>query len=279
MSETSGTEQAVAQHYTHGTLERAVLDALRAAGKDPDRLEPADLAPVDEFHIGGRQATIDLARELGVTPGMHLLDVGAGLGGASRYFAHALGCTVTGIDLTEEFVQVAQALSARAGLAGRVSYRQGSALALPFPAEAFDGAYMLHVGMNIADKATLFAQVRKVLKARGFFGVYDVMRETDGPLAYPMPWATTAETSFVESSGTYVRLLGAAGFEVVAQRSRREVALAFFHELRARVAQAGAPPLGLHIVMGSTTPQKIANMVSALEAGLISPTEIVCHAN
>lgn len=275
MSETPRTEQAVAQHYTHGTLERAVLDALRAAGKDPDRLEPADLAPVDEFHIGGRQATMDLARELGVTPGMRLLDVGAGLGGASRYFAHALGCTVTGIDLTEEFVQVARALSARTGLAGQVSYQQGSALALPFPAGAFDGAYMLHVGMNIADKAALFAQVRNVVKPRGFFGVYDVMRETDGPLAYPMPWATTAETSFVESSGTYVRLLRAAGFEVVAQRSRREAALAFFRELRARVAQTG--PLGLHIVMGSTTPQKIANMVSALEAGLISPTEIICR--
>lgn len=277
MSEIPRTEQAVAQHYTHGTLERAVLEALRAAGKDPDRLEPDDLAPVDEFHIGGRQATIDLARELGVTRGMHLLDVGAGIGGASRYFAHALGCTVTGIDLTEEFVQVARALSGRTGLAGQVSYHHGSALALPFPAAAFDGAYMLHVGMNIADKAALFAQVRRVLKPRGFFGVYDVMREADGPLAYPMPWATTAETSFVEPSGTYVRLLRAAGFEVVAQHSRREAALTFFREVRARVAQTGAPPLGLHIIMGPTAPQKIANMVSALEAGLISPTQIVCR--
>ena len=79
----------MAQHYTHGGLERAVLDALRAAGKDPDRLEPGDLAPVDEFHIGGRQATIDFAGELRVTRGMHLLDIGSGLGGASRYFAHA----------------------------------------------------------------------------------------------------------------------------------------------------------------------------------------------
>ena len=127
MTDGRSAEQAVAQHYTHGALERAVLDALRATGKDPDRLEPADLAPVDEFHIGGRQATMDLAAALHVAPGMHLLDIGSGLGGASRYFAHALGCAVTGIDLTEEFVQVAQALSVRTGLAGRVSYRQGSA--------------------------------------------------------------------------------------------------------------------------------------------------------
>jgi SAM-dependent methyltransferase len=270
-----GTEQAVAQHYTRGGLERAVLDALRAAGKDPDQLEPADLAPVDEFHIGGHQATMNLAAELHVAPGMHLLDIGSGLGGASRYFAHALGCTVTGIDLTEEFVQVAEALSARTGLAGRVSYRQGSALALPFSAGAFDAAYMLHVGMNIADKATLLAGVRRVLKPRGLFGIYDVMREREGALTYPVPWATSAETDFVESSDTYARLLADAGFEVRAPRSRREEAIAFFRELRARVAQAGSPPLGLHIVMGPTTPQKIANMVTALEAGLLSPTEII----
>ena len=279
MTDGRKAEPAVAQHYTHGALERAVLDALRAAGKDPDRLEPADLAPVDEFHIGGRQATMDLASQLHVAPGMQLLDIGSGLGGASRYFAHALGCTVTGIDLTEEFVQVAQALSVRTGLAGRVSYRQGSALALPFSACAFDAAYMLHVGMNIADKAALFAEVRRVLKPRGFFGVYDVMREREGSLAYPVPWATTAETDFLEPSATYARLLAAAGFEVLAQRSRREFAVAFFRELRARIAQAGAPPLGLHILMGPTTPQKIANMVSPLEAGLISPTEIVCRAS
>jgi SAM-dependent methyltransferase len=149
---------------------------------------------------------------------------------------------------------------------------------LPFPAGTFDGAYMLHVGMNIADKAALFAQVRQALKPRGVFGVYDVMREGEGALAYPVPWAAGSETSFVESSATYARLLTAAGFEVLAQRSRRDFAITFFRELRARIAQSGAPPLGLHLLMGATTPQKIANMVSALEAGLISPTEIICRA-
>jgi cyclopropane fatty-acyl-phospholipid synthase-like methyltransferase len=218
---------------------------------------------------------MDLAAELHVAPGMQVLDIGSGLGGPSRYFADALGCTVTGIDLTEEFVQVAQALSARTGLAGRVSYRQGSALALPFAAGAFDAAYLIHVGMNIADKAMLFAGVHRVLKPRARFAIYDVMREREGSLTYPVPWATSAETDFVESSATYARLLTAAGFEVRAPRSRREEAIAFFRELRARIAQTGPPPLGLHIVMGPTTPQKLANMVTALEAGLISPTELV----
>lgn len=105
-----------------------------------------------------------MAEQLAIGTGSHLLDVGCGLGGASRYFAQERGCRVTGIDLTEDYVRVAHLLAARVGLSDRVSYRQGSALALPFEPQSFDGAYMLHVGMNIRDKAALFAEVRRVLR-------------------------------------------------------------------------------------------------------------------
>src|SRR5262249_14195136 len=85
-------EQSVARHYTHGSLEPAILEALAASDKDLDRLAPSDLAPVDEFHIGGRQATADLAAQIDFGAGLHLLDIGCGLGGASRYFAPRRGC-------------------------------------------------------------------------------------------------------------------------------------------------------------------------------------------
>jgi ubiquinone/menaquinone biosynthesis C-methylase UbiE len=273
---TTSIEQSVARHYGLAGLERAILDALIASGKDVERLEPADLAPVDEFHIGGRQATIDFAPHLALAAGMHLLDVGSGLGGASRYFAHAHGCRVTGIDLTPEYVALAERLARRVGLDGKVAYRQGSALELPFEDGAFDGATMLHVGMNIADKARLVAEVRRVLRPGGVFGIYDVMREADGPLSYPVPWAASAATSWVDSAATYRRLLEAAGFAVAHERSRRAFALDFFEELRSRTAaRGGPPPLGLQLLMGATAPQKIANMIDNIERGLIAPTEMV----
>ncbi|MBW8271170.1 class I SAM-dependent methyltransferase [Caldovatus aquaticus] len=277
------TERQVAEHYAArgGALERAILEALAAAGADPDRLAPADLAPVDEFHIGGRQATMDLAAQLDLRPGMHLLDVGSGLGGASRYFAQDHGCRVTGIDLTEEFVRVAETLARRTGLADRVSYRWGSALSLPFAPASFDGATMLHVGMNIADKRTLFAEVRRVLRPGGVFAIYDVMREaavSEEP-RFPLPWAADAGASFLETAADYRRLLEAAGFAVRAERGRRDFAIAFFRRLRAEtVRRGGPPPLGLHLVMGPAAQQKIANVADALERGLIVPTEIVCRA-
>jgi 2-polyprenyl-3-methyl-5-hydroxy-6-metoxy-1,4-benzoquinol methylase len=111
------TEQAVASHYTQGDFEERLLAMLAAAGKDREHLTADDLTPVEEFHIGGREATVELASQMRLRPGMRLLDVGSGIGGPARYFARAHDCTVTGIDLTDEFVSVASHLSARVGLA------------------------------------------------------------------------------------------------------------------------------------------------------------------
>ena len=270
-------EQAVARHYAHGSLEEMILNALAAAGKDVSRLTAKDLAPVDEFHVGGRPATMAFAEQFGLRPGMRLLDVGCGLGGAARYFANEHGCQVTGIDLSGEYVAVANALAALVGLGGRVSCQQGSALALPFAPGSFDGAYMLHVGMNIEDKSRLFAEVRRVLAPAGLFGIYDVMRLADGELSFPVPWASGPESSFVADAASYRRLLEAAGFEVLRERDRRDFALEVFAQMRARGA-AGAPaPLGLHIVMGASAGQKVKNMMGDITAGLIAPIELICR--
>jgi len=272
-------EARVAQNYDRGSLEQTILAALVAAGKDPEKLTAADLAPVDEFHIGGREATVDLAQRMGATEGMRLLDIGAGLGGASRYFAGEHGCDVTGIDLTKSYVRAAEALAERVGLQAKVRYRHGSASRLPFADAAFDGAYMMHVGMNIADKAAAFAEFRRVLTPGAVLGIYDVMREEPGELSFPLPWASEPATSFVESADTYRDLLQGAGFEVSAPLSRRDFAIRFFERVSAAAAQAGGPPpLGLHILMGATTRDKAANSLDLLRRGLIAPTVIVARA-
>ena len=270
-------EQAVTRHYAHGALEEAILNALEAAGKDVNRLTPKDLAPVDEFHVGGRQATMAFAEQFGPKPGMRLLDIGCGLGGAARYFASEHGCQVTGIDLSGEYVAVANTLAALVGLGERVSCQQGSALDLPFAPGSFDGAYMFHVGMNIEDKSRLFREVRRVLAPSGVFGIYDVMRLAAGDLHYPVPWTSSPDVSFVADAESYRRLLVAAGFEVVKERNRRDFALDVFAQMRARGATGAPAPLGLHIVMGASAGQKVKNMMGDITAGLIAPIELICR--
>ncbi len=271
-------DHAVAGHYTHGSLLAAIEEALQALGKTPETVSVDDLAPVDEFHIGGREASEHFLSQLPLDAETLVLDVGCGLGGASRFAASRFGCRVTGIDLTAEYVETGGTLTSWVGLEDRIALHQGSALEMPFGDAGFDAAYMMHVGMNIADKARLFAEVHRVLKPGGSFGVYDVMRTGEGALTFPVPWATTDETSAVAAPEAYRQALEAAGFEVAAERNRRDFALDYFAELSARIAAAGGPPaLGLHILMGETRAEKIKNMVENISADRIAPVELIAR--
>src|SRR5438067_5016205 len=145
------SDNAVETHYSRGGLYDTILAALKAAGKDIDHLTPDDLAPVDEFHGGQRPATVRLAELVGFTGAERVLDVGSGLGGPSRFLAWRYGCRVSGIDLTAEFVGVAERLTRLTGLTDRVDYRQGNALDLPFADGGFDVVWSQNAAMNIAD--------------------------------------------------------------------------------------------------------------------------------
>ncbi|MBN9089669.1 MAG: class I SAM-dependent methyltransferase [Reyranella sp.] len=261
-------EQTVSQHYTHGNLEAALLAAVQRAGKNLETLTYADLAVVDEFHIGGRPATAALGEQIDLPASAKVLDVGCGIGGPARFFAAERGWQVEGIDLTAEYVEVAKALSKRVGMADKVSFRQASAGSLPFDAASFDGAYMIHVGMNIADKKPVFAGIRRVLKPSGVFAIYDAMRQSDGTFSYPVPWSSEPATNHIATPEAYKAALKEAGFEVVKERNRREAGLQSMQQ------RTGGPP----VVMGETAVQKVGNMRALLEAGVFAPVELIARA-
>ena len=271
------TEQQVAKHYGRPGLEEAILGALKASGKNIDTLSPSELAGADEFHLGWRAATVEFARSLGFLRGAHVLDIGAGIGGPARHFAESHAVRVTGVDLTEDYVSAANGLTQRCGLSDLVTFRQANALALPFEAATFDGAYTIHAAMNIADKATLFAETRRVLKPGARFGLYDVMRANDGDIPYPMPWAATEETSFVETPETYRRLLEDAGFVVESEVDRGDLARELAQKMREKTAREGPPPLSLHTLMGPATPERLGNIMRTLAARIIAPVEIIAR--
>lgn len=272
-------ESNIVEHYGAGELRAAIVAGIQALGKTTSTVTVDDLGPVDEFHIGGRAATTALCDRLGIGPESDVLDIGCGIGGAARHLASTVGCQVTGIDLVPGYIDVARELTDWTGLTDQISYEVGSALGLPIEDSSFDVATLLHVGMNIEDKQQLFTEVRRVLRADGMFGVYDVMRTAEGDLGFPVPWASDSSTSFVEDIHTYETALTAAGFEIVEIRDRSNFALEFFASLRQRTAELGGPaPLGLHVIIGSATPDKIGNMVGAMSTGILAPVEITCRA-
>lgn len=265
----------VQSHYTVAGLGQSILDALAKAGRDPGRLTPEDLAPIDEFHIRGRAATLDLARAAKVGREMKVLDVGSGLGGPARALASEFGCHVTGIDLTEEYCLAARMLSDLLGLGSLLEFRQGDALNLPFPAASFDAVWTEHVAMNIADKARLYSEMFRVLKPGGTLAIYDILQGPAGPVHFPVPWARTEETSFLVTPEALRARLTEAGFEITDWVDPTEAGKAWFVALAERIQKFGLPPLSFALLMGADFAPMAQNQRRNLEEGRIVLAQVV----
>jgi len=272
---------AIQTHYTRPDVGSAILAALAQAGKDLDRLTLEDLAPVDDFHIRGRTATLELARAAGLDATRRVLDVGSGVGsgagGTSRCLAKAFGCRVTGIDLTEEYCRAAEMLTAKVGLAGLVDYRQGDATDPPFDDAVFDVVWTEHVAMNIPDKHRLYGEMHRVLKPGGTLAIHDVMAGPSGPVLFPVPWARTPETSFLVQPGELRGLLEDAGFTISDWSDTTEAARAWFVALAERIRKDGLPPVGFHLLLGPAFQAMAQNQGRNLQEGRIVLVQVVAR--
>ena len=258
-------ESIVSKHYGISGLGEIILDAAQRSGLDVDVLTPADLAPVDEFHMGGRAATAHIVGLMELDADARVLDIGSGLGGVTRFLATEIGCNATGIDLTPEFVAAAQMLTERTRLSELADFHVGSALDLPFEDGAFDAATTFHVAMNIADRPRMYGEAARVIRPGGILACFDVMKGSTDGMVFPVPWSETEETSFLTTPEEMEALLVNAGFDVVHSEDRSELAI---EQHRARISDAASteqrPALGLHLLLGETARQKSQNVLKML---------------
>jgi sarcosine/dimethylglycine N-methyltransferase len=253
----------VRDHYRATGLTERVKTALAAFGPEEQRLAPQQLASLDQFHTRGLAATAELAKLVGINADMSVLDVGSGVGGPARFLAATYGCRVTGVDLSEPFVDAARYLTERTGQSGQVSFETASALELPFDEGTFDVVLLQHVAMNIADKARLYREIRRVLKSGGRFATFDVVLNGGAP-HYPLPWARTPATSFLLTAAATRDAIERAGFRTLAWQDDSEAANAWFAQLRS----SGPPPSpNLGVVIGPDFAQFAANLGRSLMEG------------
>lgn len=200
-------------HYSARDIETRILAALRAAGLNPEqRLSPVKLGALDHFHTGGFQASLRLQELAQIRAEDRVLDIGAGLAGPARMLAASPGCRVDCIELSPDYCAGAALLNRLTGLDDRIEVHKGSALDLPFPDDSFDAVWMQNVGMNIADKRKLYAEIYRVLKPDGRFAFQEMAAGEAATSYFPLPWATDPADNFLVSAEAMCSILGESGF-------------------------------------------------------------------
>lgn len=266
-------------YYSPNDLYNKIIDGLAKIGKDLSKVTVDDLQPVDEFHIRGDTATRELIELAEFTPEMHILDVGCGIGGSTRRLAQETGCRVTGIDLSDEYIDTAKRLTQLLKMQERVSFDACSALELPFDDNFFDGVWSLQMNMNVEDKLAWMKETCRVLKPGGRAVLYEVCGNTNTPLYFPVPWAQDSSMSFLLPANLFRDVITAAGFDIEVWHDKTDLAKKAFANAKEPVGEPNLPILGVYLLVGNDIQTKAYNLhrnlnedrVSLIETAVVKP--------
>lgn len=262
-------------YYSPNDLYNKIIDGLNNIGKDPATVTLDDLQPVDEFHIRGDTATKELIGLAGFTPAMHVLDVGCGVGGSTRRLSHHTGCRVTGVDLSDEYIDAAERLTHLLGMQERVRFHACSALELPFVDNSFDGAWSIQMNMNVEDKLGWLRELYRVLKPGGRAVLYEVCGHRNTPVHFPVPWAQDSSMSFLVPPDAFRDVITAAGFAIEAWNDKTELAQRAFAHMTEPQGEPELPELGVHLLVGDDILTKAYNLHRNLDEERVSLVETV----
>lgn len=270
-------EKAIADHWGRGDVYALIVSALGKMSKPLDAVTLEDLAPVDHFHARGLAATVELADRLPTSAGQHIVDIGCGLGGPARYMAKRFECKVSGVDITQPFVEAANRLTALLRMEHQVTIQHGDGQRLPYGDAMFDAAYTQHVTMNVADRRTFFAEACRVLKNGAFFALTEHGLGHKGDPHYPMPWSADGSGAYLVRPSETRALLEAAGFEDIVLEDTGAKYVAGYKTMIEKAEKGVLPPLGIHILMGETALQKMRNAARNIEEGRTHPIQLLCR--
>ncbi len=265
--------EIIQNQYSTGLSRRNIEQALITAGKDLDHLAPADLGLLEDFHTMGRYATGQLVDLAGITSESAVLDAGSGIGGTARYVADRCGCPVSAVDLTGEYCETSRWLNRLVRLDNRISVRQADVTKLPFADGTFDVAISQHVQMNVADKARLYSEARRVLVGGGRLAMWDIAIGEPAELDYPLPWADQPARSHLVTSDELRGLVESAGFAVEHWNDLTDQATALMQAMLAQPPN----PLGLHAFV-TDFQRKVENLTQALADGRLRAVQGIARA-
>jgi len=263
------------RYYSPGNLYDLIIDGLKKTGKNIDQVTLDDLQPVDEFHIRGNTATKELIQLANFNSGMHILDVGCGIGGSTRRLAAETGCRVTGIDLSDEYIEVAKRLTTLLAMQDRVDFIAASALAMPFEDASFDGVWSLQMNMNVEQKSDWIAELYRVLRPGASVVFYEVCGGMNSSVYFPVPWAQNASMSYLVSLDEFKSAIVEGGLEIQVWNNKTNLAREAFAKVPEPVGEPKLPDLGVHMLVGNDILTKAYNLRRNLEEDRVSLIETI----
>jgi SAM-dependent methyltransferase len=268
--------KSISEHWGSGDVYAKIIKAMEAASISPDTVTVEQLAPLDHFHARGFPATVELGDALPIQSGQLIVDIGCGIGGPARYLARRFGCRVSGVDITQPFVETANKLTALLKMERQVEIELGDGQRLPYGDAIFDGGYTQHVTMNIADRALFFREAFRVLKPGAFFAITEHGLGPEGSPHYPVPWSEDGSGSYLVLPVDTVTYLKEAGFVDVDVEHTGAKYLQGYRRAIELAALGALPPLGVHVLMGQTAPAKTRNAARNIEEGRTHPIQVIC---
>ncbi len=254
----------IEKQYYHANLFEEICERLDWQDIGLNSITRSDISGVDEFHVRGAEVSNELVEEI-YLKNCKVLDVGCGLGGPARMLADRFNCHVTGIDLCAEYIRTAKKLSELTGLTKSTKFIHGDALNLPFEDGSFDIVWTQHAQMNVADKTKFYSEIKRVLTDEGTIVFYDIFTRNGADIQYPVPWANNASLSFLQTISNMERLLNDLGFRKLQTSNQSDKAKQFLTGLFEKIKKNGPPKLGLNVLMGASTKEKLTNILKGLE--------------
>ena len=272
-------DSKISAHWGKGGLWEDILTMIESAGLDPDNLTPEQLAPMDHLHGRGVDATIELLGLINPKPEMHILDIGSGVGGPARLAAKIFGSRVTGIDLTQEFCDIATMLTERSNMTDQVIIQQASAIDLPFEDESFDAAYSQNVSMNIIDKESFYSEAFRILRPGCIFICAEYAEGEGGPPVFPVPWALRQEDSYLLNPYDICQIIEKVGFEIIDFQDQSKAMIEFSKCAREKLATEGPPLLSPRVLLGNDGILRLKNSARSIEEKRTIPVLVTCRRN
>lgn len=269
----------LANHYRQENLDDQIKCALDSVINDHKDFDPNIIAAMDQFHIGGAQATRDMLELAQFTLGDRVLDIGCGIGGPARLIAQVCQSPTIGLDLSMDYCLAANLISDQLNVSDQTGFVQGNAIHLPFADNSFDGIWTQHVTMNIENKVMLFSEFTRVLKPGGKLVMYEVFLSSDNtkPPHYPLPWSVEGAHSFLDTPDSHRRIMDTHHFSITHFDCVSTSALLSVNQLLQRFQQNRLNKPNLGILLCEHYRSMMENLSSALTQDVLQVFQIIAQ--